>query len=358
MDDEGKFEKGGSLTRNLDKVFDNAFEEGGETKEDLVKKFLTDKIKNLETQFEQKKSVSDNLQKGLMLREIRKYREMLNKHDSKKTKGSDALLEFFEGTKVRFGNMDAKRTLTKNSALTKSESKLVRSESFLRWFGDWEEAKATGNYTNVSKVIDSSTKEPMVVYHGTDTLFTNWETYTTNNLHYFAQKRDFAEFFATSWDERGDKAGLDSAVLKKKNPFRGKYIYNCFLDIKNPIDFSVFGVQKKPIKTFLDFLKIKYNITNFNWIQSARMNSGNTDFQTKVYAWMIIRMFQSFNIYIKENTPFDGFIFYEFFPEGKRKGLEDASLCFTTFESYQVKFANANSFSEQKDSRFKIGGFV
>jgi hypothetical protein len=351
------YAKGG----DLEDVFKGVFEEGGDIiekpKEDATIIFLNSKITELRNKFNIKKSITSNLQKGLMLREIRKYETLLSNHKAKKREKGSFFKDFNEGIKLRFGNIDAERVpQSNNTSLTKNENSLVRSESFIDWFGDWELAKETDNYTGVSKVIDDKTKEPLVVYHGTDTLFTSWETYTSNNLHYFSKKRKFAEFFATSWKDRADKTAKDSAIIKNKNPFKGTYIYPCFLDIKNPIDFSVFGVEKKPIRTYIDYLKIKYDITNFDWIGTN--NTTYTDFKTPVYAWMIIRMWQSFNLFIKNNTPFDGFIFYEYIPDSDRNGLKDASLCYTTFNSVQNKFANAKSFNKNIDSRFHYGGKV
>jgi hypothetical protein len=45
----------------------------------------------------------------------------------------------------------------------------VRTPEFKAWFGDWENDPA-----NASKVIDSETGEPMVVYHGTGEKFTTF----------------------------------------------------------------------------------------------------------------------------------------------------------------------------------------
>ena len=111
------------------------------------------------------------------------------------------------------------------------------------WFGD-------------SKVVDSE-GNPLVVYHGTDTKFISWETYAKNNLHYFAKKKRFADFFATSWQERTDDAGVGSATIKSDNPIKGTFVYSCFLDIKNPIDFTPFGIDKVPFNDYLRYLQIK-----------------------------------------------------------------------------------------------------
>ena len=53
----------------------------------------------------------------------------------------------------------------KPSNLTSAQYKLVRSELFKKWFGDWENDPA-----NASKVVDEN-GEPLVVYHGTSAKF-------------------------------------------------------------------------------------------------------------------------------------------------------------------------------------------
>jgi hypothetical protein len=167
-----------------------------------------------------------------------------------------------------------------------------------------------------------------------------------------------ANFFATSWDSRGDKAGVDSQIIKKLNPYTGEFIYRCFLDIRNPIDFSRFGVEKRPIKDFLDFLKINYNIYDFDFFSNLNTNKEKV-LETKVFAWQIIRMWQNFTTYIRLYTTYDGYVFYEYIPDSAKQGLKDASLSFCTFDSDQNKFANSNEFNSLSlDSRFEKGGKI
>jgi len=42
----------------------------------------------------------------------------------------------------------------------------VRTLYFKRWFGDWEFAAETDDYTDCSKIVDPETKEPRIMYHG------------------------------------------------------------------------------------------------------------------------------------------------------------------------------------------------
>ena len=334
-----------------------------ETKEpSFEEKFLLDKISELRKRYEIKKRYLSEIQKGIALRGIRKYEIALDEIRLNNTPFENLLENFINSTTVEFGDINEKRTLRKGksiggekSELTKKEYDAVRSESFINWFGDWELANETGNYEGVSKIINSETKEPLVVYHGTDAKFISWETYAKNNLHYFAKKKRFADFFATSWQERTDDAGVGSATIKSDNPIKGTFVYSCFLDIKNPIDFTPFGIDKVPFNDYLKYLEIKYDL-DLSKIEGYNDLKDRTE---KVYSWIVIRKWQQFNLFIKNNTPYDGFSFYEFIPDSQRRGFEDASLSFTAFNSNQIKFTNNTSFSKfTDDSRLEVGGII
>ena len=334
-----------------------------ETKEpSFEEKFLVNKISELRKRYEIKKRYLSEIQKGIALRDIRKFEIALDEIRLNNTSFLNLLENFINSTTVEFGDVNEKRTPRKGksisgekSELTKKEYDAVRSESFINWFGDWEVANETGNYEGVSKIINSETKEPLVVYHGTDTKFISWETYAKNNLHYFAKKKRFADFFATSWQERTDDAGVKSAEIKSDNPIKGTFVYSCFLDIKNPIDFTPFGIDKVPFNDYLKYLEIKYEL-DLSRIEGYNDLKDRTE---KVYSWVVIRKWQQFNLFIKNNTPYDGFSFYEFIPDSQRRGFEDASLSFTAFNSNQIKFTNNTSFSKfTDDSRLEVGGII
>jgi len=324
--------------------------------------FLENKISDLRKLYNIKKVYLSEISKGISLRNIRKYENALDEIRISNRSMEDLLNDFVNSTTVEFGDIDAKREVRKEKSLNKEESELttkeyraVRSNGFNNWFGDWELAFETNNYEGVSKVINSETKEPLVVYHGTDTKFTSWETYQKNNLHYFAKKKSFADWFAKSWKIRTDGAGVDSGQIKSENPIKGTFVYSCFLDIKNPIDFTPFGVDKVPFTDYLKYLEVKYDL-DLSKIDGYNEIKNRTE---KVYSWVVIRHWQQFNLFIKNNTPYDGFSFYEFKPDSKKIGLEDASLSFTAFNSNQIKFTNNTSFNKfADDSRLEVGGII
>jgi hypothetical protein len=308
---------------------------------------------------------------GAVQRKLREYVKVLQESYLKEKNSNP--INFFErikdAIKLDFGNINSQYPPTTNlsvnglpSQLTEQEWLAVRREDFKIWFGDWEQAYYDQNYSGVSRIIDDATKEPLAVYHGTNVKFVDWKTYESNTLHYFAKKREMSEWFARAWETgRDDKAGKESQKIKEGNPFQGAYLYRCFLDIKNPIDLSFFGVDKIKLSELVAYLKIRYGVGDFElWSKNDYFKKGTVTMESKIFTWQIIRLWQNFNTYVKEFTPYDGFIFYEYIPSRANSGnIEDASLSYCAFRTEQIKFHDAVSFStEVADSRFKRGGVV
>ena len=328
---------------------------------ELERKYLTGRVNELSKELDMKRPSLLNEEIAFYQREINKFILKLRKvmNDQNEEKPITERIEAVYG--LKWGAFDEQYPETDlvsyngvKSELTNDEYLTVRTPEFKAFFGDWEQGSSAG----FSKVINPKTKEPLAVWHGTNVLFTEWKTYATNNAHYFSTKRDFSEFFASEWENRTDRAGVDSKVLKDLNPNKGKFLFRCFIDVRNPIDFSRFGVDKRPISDYLTFLKINYNIGDYDFWTGLGNASGVTK-DTKVYAWQIIRLWQNFTTYVKLYTTYDGYIFYEYNPNTPSGGIDNASLCFCAFESNQVKFTNAYEFNAlSNDSRFDFGGTI
>jgi hypothetical protein len=337
----------------------------------VERKFIESKIRELGLKIKLFRSSMTLEEFGAVQRQLRMYVELLQESYLREKNSNP--ITFFErikdAIKLDFGNINAQYPLTTNlsinglpSQLTEQEWLTVRRDDFKIWFGDWEKAYYEQNYVGVSTIIDDTTKEPLAVYHGTNVKFVDWKTYESNNLHYFAKKREMSEWFARAWEMgRDDKAGKESQKIKEGNPFQGAFLYRVFLDIKNPIDFSPFGVEKVKLSDLIAYLKIKYGVGDFElWSKNDYFKKGAVTMESKIFTWQIIRLWQNFNTYVREFTPYDGFIFYEYIPSKANSGnIEDASLSFCAFKTEQIKFHDAVSFStEVADSRFKRGGIV
>ena len=337
----------------------------------VERKFIESKIRELGLKIKLFRSSMTLEEFGAVQRQLRMYVQLLQESYLREKNSNP--ISFFErikdAIKLDFGNINAQYPPTTNlsinglpSQLTEQEWLTVRRDDFKIWFGDWEKAYYEQNYVGVSTIIDDATKEPLAVYHGTNVKFVDWKTYESNNLHYFAKKREMSEWFARAWEMgRDDKAGKESQKIKEGNPFQGAFLYRVFLDIKNPIDFSPFGVEKVKLSDLIAYLKIKYGVGDFElWSKNDYFKKGAVTMESKIFTWQIIRLWQNFNTYVREFTPYDGFIFYEYIPSKANSGnIEDASLSFCAFRTEQIKFHDAVSFStEVADSRFKRGGVV
>lgn len=101
-----------------------------------------------------------------------------------------------------------------------SENPQIHSDNFKQWFGDWKNAPE-----QASKVVDESGK-PLVVYHGTNNDFTEFDTKKVgSNYKDIGYKRGF--FFARNADEAdvtmfdipSGAANIKPAYLSLKKPY-------------------------------------------------------------------------------------------------------------------------------------------
>ena len=122
------------------------------------------------------------------------------------------------------------------SRLNYLQQVLVRTQGFKNFFGDWESAAKNflkddknnyeKHYQNVSKVIEYSTLEPRVVFHGTKTEdeFFRFDVTKEKGVGrpygYFAHNKEYSENFT-----KGSQRGASNS-----QPF----IYQCFVNVRNP----------------------------------------------------------------------------------------------------------------------------
>ncbi len=118
----------------------------------------------------------------------------------------------------------------KPSNLTPEQYKLVRTHEFKAWFGDWE-----NDPENASKVVDEN-GEPLVVYHGTD-----------NDFFEFNPKNQYKNHQYNGWSF--------FTAYKERAEFLGTKVLSVFLNIKNPkenVNVRAFAVKNNPIKSEFD----------------------------------------------------------------------------------------------------------
>lgn len=189
------------------------------------------------------------------------------------------------------------------SNLNATQYEIVRTSAFKKWFGDWE-----NDPDNASKVVDEN-GEPLVVYHGSD-----------NKFNVFDIKKAVKGFHGLGF------------YFSDRDLEYGKYVYNCFLNLKKPFDINAdYSLQE--IKNIL----------------------GNSYFEIK-------NLIQE-ELDYSYNGKIGGFVFYSFAGNDnlKKQGYDSLiqSEIYVAFEPNQIKLAdgiNTNFDSNSDDIRFEQGG--
>ncbi|MCZ2106009.1 MAG: hypothetical protein LC106_01280, partial [Burkholderiales bacterium] len=161
---------------------------------------------------------------------------MFSRRDAKPVTEADRQ---FKETERAYGGREAydRAKAAGKTKLTYGQWVQVRTPNFKAWFGDWE-----SDPENASKVVDSATGEPLVVYHGTSgneggDAFTYFDTYASNyglmgQGAYFTDNPEVA----SSYTSKG----------KGETPT----VYKVFLSIQNPIDMDAKADPAKWQKQF------------------------------------------------------------------------------------------------------------
>ena len=249
------------------------------------------------------------------------------------------------------------------SKLTTNEQKVVRSQRFQSWFGNWRKAYQTDNYDGVSKCIDKITGEPMILYHGTsygkDPFTTFKTTITSTPGIYLADEYEYANWFAEFNTRRGDRqAGAGGNLI----------VYPLFAKIMNPLDFRPLEMKQYTVKEIYDIVYVMsgYEIQEQQPLQDSEQlmqSKGEGAEEPKMYIWVLIRRYPKIIQELRSNTEFDGIFFQAFNPsnivvvDGKKSpkfGLE-----IIAFYANQLKHTNAIFDSGYIDDiRFERGGTI
>ncbi len=227
---------------------------------------------------------------------------------------------------------------------------VIHTEKFKNWFGDWEQALITKKYDYVSKAITKSGK-PCVMYHGAKRIKYSYRQ-VSNGVVYLAENRSYAEWFSET----------DSPYQKQ-----GDYLTQCFVNLKNPIDLTPFGVEEVDLRDIIQFIDALYPLAKIYDVlppNTAMAIMNNQLIGRNFRAWYIIRQFPELNKHIRDNTTYDGFIYYEnnpsdMIPSESGEMVENITKATAVFNSNQVKLVDAMLFDGSLDDwRFETGGKV
>jgi hypothetical protein len=208
--------------------------------------------------------------------------------------------------------------------LDKYNYDLAQTTIFKEWFGDFASAydfKGLSGYDNIVPVSKVMTEgyEPLVVYQGLGRAFER-ERFDSFPTSYFAVNPDYAEWFAT--------------IKGQRNATQG-YVLPFFLNIRNPLDMTYFGIDKIEPKDFFDYLFVKTGQTAEQLGFDARFLQPNVP---PMEVWAYIRNSPRAIEAIKAQGVYDGFHFYENNPQAT--GNQYQTEVWTTFFPNQTKLAS------------------
>jgi len=227
---------------------------------------------------------------------------------------------------------------------------VIYTEKFKNWFGDWEQALITKEYDYVSKALTESGK-PCVMYHGAKRIKFSYRQ-VSNGVVYLAENRSYAEWFSAN----------ESPYQKQ-----GDYLTQCFVNLKNPIDLTPFGVEEVDLRDIIQYIDALYPLAKIYDVlppNTAMAIMNNQLIGRNFRAWYIIRQFPELNKHIRDNTTYDGFIYYENNPSDMIRTesgefVENVTKATAVFNSNQVKLVDAMLFDSSLDDwRFETGGKV
>ena len=233
----------------------------------------------------------------------------------------------------------------KPTALNKFNYDLIHTEQFQRWFGNYglsyNYSKIGESNLGLSSQVVNSDGEPLVVYMGVGREFEKI-TFARFPIGYFAVNEAYAEWFATT--KADDGVG---------------YVLPFFLNIRKPLDFSMFGIDEVSPKDFFDWLYLETGMTGKELGFDDRYFLPNCP---SLEVWRYIRFTPNFLNKLKEYKICDGIHFYENNPSNPVNANNYMTEVWTIFYSNQCKLASQSRsemiLSANNSFLMKKGGLV
>lgn len=183
----------------------------------------------------------------------------------------------------------------KRSAYSEDINRIIRSPQFKEWFGDWEEAyalKGIVEYKYKSSVVVTPDAEPQIVWHGTNNPFSYFK-FDSFPAAYFAVNPEYSVWFAEAKDPSGG------------------YVYPFFLNVRNPLDLSMFGIDEVSSTDFFSTIFIETGLKK----EDLNLNPVFMDDNLRPQpVWVYLRNNPSFLQTLRDKKLYDGIHFYEFIP--------------------------------------------
>ena len=241
----------------------------------------------------------------------------------------------------------------KPSNLTPEQYKLVRTDAFKNWFGDWE-----NNPSNASKVVDEN-GEPLLLYRGNKG---NVEElgYEFNLGQNFLNKKSNNNFGFFFTDDIKVAKSYGNPLWNFKYDTALYYVLNVFIDVKNIIDLRSLGFRTIGI----DFIELldKKNISfkGYENLKQEIIQYDRTYDTIDVKEWYTPNVYDFFDVFpkLKEvfiNNKINGVVFKE------KSRTSKGEITYAVFNSNQIKLADGTNTTfdgNNPDIRFEEGGKV
>ena len=230
------------------------------------------------------------------------------------------------------------------SLFNDAQNSLIRTPLFLDWFGDWQLAyqyKEAGIVDFPCSKVISSNYEPQVVWHGTGAEFSYFR-FDNFPAAYFAVNQSYSQWFADLHSRGGDGFTI---------PF--------FLNVRNPLDLTMFETKKIDPKTFFDYMFLQTGLTKSELDINPIFDDPKLD---PIETWVYLRNNPKMLKKLADTKIFDGIHFYETNP-----GVDQSEPFYKTeawiiFDPQQAKLADPSRgvllFSSLKSFLLKKGGKI
>lgn len=200
---------------------------------------------------------------------------------------------------------------------------MVHTDEFEDWFGNFQLAYQFQNtaYSDVPcSVVKNEHFEPQIVYHGTGSEFSFFD-FSKFPAMYFAENIHYSEWFANL---KGGEMGHNG------------YVYPFFLNIKNPLDLTHFGIRKISKQEFTDWMYLQCGLLP----DELKINSALLNPNEKYWAWVYLRNGAEMLQVLRDSKLFDGIVYYEQNPPIEPTAPNYMTKGFIIFESNNAKIVD------------------
>jgi hypothetical protein len=211
------------------------------------------------------------------------------------------------------------------TSLPKNLYDWTMSQEFQNWFGNFTNAYNYRNssYENVPcSVVVNKNYEPLVVYHGTGVEFSFFK-FDKFPAMYFAENEAYSNWFA---ELKGQQAGTNG------------YVYPFLLNIRTPLDLTIYGIEPVAPDEFIDWMFLQTGLV----AEELKISKALLNPSEKYQAWMYLRSSPEMLNVLRDKAICDGIVYYEDNPSVDKSSDAYQTKAYIVFNSNSAKIADPN----------------